>query len=98
MNEQIDTDLFIASLTVAEIRRGILEKPAGRKRQQLEACIGALDDYWSRLTKAYGGTAIIDAVAFQLNGIALKNLKSYEVDGLDAMVTKVMAALAKEQS
>ncbi|WP_225772027.1 type II toxin-antitoxin system VapC family toxin [Inquilinus sp. Marseille-Q2685] len=37
MAEQVDEDLFIASLTVAEIRRGILEKPAGRKRDQLEA-------------------------------------------------------------
>jgi len=35
--EQIDQDLFIASLTIAEIRRGILEKPAGRRRDQLEA-------------------------------------------------------------
>ena len=37
MAEQIDENLFIASLTVAEIRRGILEKPAGRKRDQLDA-------------------------------------------------------------
>jgi toxin FitB len=37
MAEQSDTDLFIAALTVAEIRRGILEKPAGRKRDMLEA-------------------------------------------------------------
>jgi predicted nucleic acid-binding protein len=37
MAEQIDQDLFIASLTVAEIRRGILEKPAGKRRNQLEA-------------------------------------------------------------
>lgn len=37
MAEQVDEDLFIASLTVAEIRRGVLEKPAGRKRDQLEA-------------------------------------------------------------
>ena len=37
MGEQPDENLFIASLTVAEIRRGILEKPAGRKRDQLEA-------------------------------------------------------------
>lgn len=37
MAEQIDTDLFIASLTVGEIRRGVLEKPAGKKRDQLEA-------------------------------------------------------------
>ena len=33
MAEQADEDLFISSLTVAEIRRGILEKPAGKKRK-----------------------------------------------------------------
>lgn len=37
MAEQIDEDLFISSFTVAEIRRGILEKPPGRKRDDLEA-------------------------------------------------------------
>ena len=37
MAEQVDDDLFISSLTVAEIRREILEKPAGRRRDRLEA-------------------------------------------------------------
>ena len=37
MGAQQDEDLFIASLTVAEIRRGILEKPKGKKRDALEA-------------------------------------------------------------
>jgi toxin FitB len=37
MAEQVDQDLFIASLTIAEIRRGVLEKPAGKRRDQLEA-------------------------------------------------------------
>jgi predicted nucleic acid-binding protein len=37
MAEQADEDLFIASLTVAEIWRGILEKPAGKRRTELEA-------------------------------------------------------------
>ena len=37
MAEQVDDDLFISSLTVGEIRRGILEKPAGRGRDRLEA-------------------------------------------------------------
>jgi predicted nucleic acid-binding protein len=32
-----DEDLFIASLTLAEIRRGILEKPKGKKRAALDA-------------------------------------------------------------
>ncbi len=33
MAEQADEDLFISSLTVAEIRRGLPEKPAGKKRE-----------------------------------------------------------------
>ncbi len=37
MAEQSDDDLFIASLTVAEIWRGVLEKPAGKRRDQLDA-------------------------------------------------------------
>jgi predicted nucleic acid-binding protein len=35
--EQQDEDLFITSLTVAEIWRGILEKPRGKKRAALDA-------------------------------------------------------------
>lgn len=35
--KQRDEDLFISSLTLAEIRRGILEKPRGRKRDALES-------------------------------------------------------------
>ena len=34
MAEQADEDLFISSLTVAEIRRGVLKKPAGKKRRE----------------------------------------------------------------
>ena len=37
MAEQPDEDLYIASLTVAEIRRGILEKPAGKRRSELDS-------------------------------------------------------------
>jgi predicted nucleic acid-binding protein len=36
MSEQADEDLFIATLTLGEIRVGILEKPEGKKRTQLE--------------------------------------------------------------
>ena len=36
MAQQDDNRLFIASLTVAEIRRGILELPAGRRRDDLD--------------------------------------------------------------
>ena len=37
MAEQPDENLFISSLTISEIRRGMLEKPAGRKRDALQA-------------------------------------------------------------
>lgn len=37
MAAQPDEDLFVASLTVAEIRRGILELPGGKKNDGLEA-------------------------------------------------------------
>jgi predicted nucleic acid-binding protein len=40
MAEQNDIDLFISALTVAEIRRGLLEKPEGKKRTLLEAWFG----------------------------------------------------------
>ena len=36
MAKQVDDDLFICSLSLAEIYRGILEKPSGRKRRELE--------------------------------------------------------------
>ena len=34
--EQSDEDLFIGSMTVAEIQRGILQMPMGRKRRAME--------------------------------------------------------------
>jgi toxin FitB len=36
MSRQADEDLFISCLTVGEIRRGILEKRADKKRRELE--------------------------------------------------------------
>lgn len=35
MTDQSDDDLFVASLTIAEIWRGILEAPAGRRKDRL---------------------------------------------------------------
>ncbi|WP_244649349.1 VapC toxin family PIN domain ribonuclease [Neoaquamicrobium sediminum] len=37
MSERADTELFIASLTLAAIQRGIPEKPVSKKRRDLEA-------------------------------------------------------------
>jgi predicted nucleic acid-binding protein len=36
LGAQLDSDLFISVLTVAEVSRGILEKKPGRKRTELE--------------------------------------------------------------
>lgn len=38
--DQNDEDLYITSLTVAEIRRGILQKPNGKRRNDLEDWFG----------------------------------------------------------
>lgn len=43
MAVQEDDDLFIASLTVAEIQRGILEKPRGKKRDALDTWFSGRD-------------------------------------------------------
>jgi toxin FitB len=40
MAEQPDEGLFISSLSLAEIRRGVLEKPVGKKRKELEQWFG----------------------------------------------------------
>jgi toxin FitB len=40
MAQQADDDLFVSALTVGEIRRGLLEKPKGKKRALLEAWFG----------------------------------------------------------
>ena len=37
MSAQSDSDLFISSLTIAEIHRGILDRPKGKKRERLAA-------------------------------------------------------------
>lgn len=36
MSAQADDDLFISAITLAKIRRGVLERPAGRRRRELE--------------------------------------------------------------
>jgi predicted nucleic acid-binding protein len=36
MSAQADEDLFISAITLAEIGRGVLERPAARKRRELE--------------------------------------------------------------
>jgi toxin FitB len=48
MAEQADGDFCIASLTIAEIHRGIREKPAGKKRAALKAWFAGNEGAQSR--------------------------------------------------
>ncbi len=41
--QQPDDDLFISTLTIAEVRRGVLEQPTGRRRDRLEAWFAGPD-------------------------------------------------------
>jgi predicted nucleic acid-binding protein len=43
MADREDADLFIASMTLAEIRRGLLRLPAGRRRRDLESWFAGSD-------------------------------------------------------
>ena len=43
LEAQPDEDLYLASLTIAEIKRGILEKPKGRKRDALDGWFNGLE-------------------------------------------------------
>lgn len=43
MSAQADEDLFVASMTVAEIWRGVLRLPTGRRRKDLETWFAGAD-------------------------------------------------------
>ena len=48
---QDDSDLFIASMTLAEIRRGLLRLPVGRRRHELEGWFNGPDGPQSAFEK-----------------------------------------------
>lgn len=53
-----------------------------------------LVEYWGRLSKAYGNKSIVDTAIFHLgDGVTLNGLAASQVDGLDALVEKVLAAI-----
>ena len=58
MDDQADQDLFIASLTIAEIRRGILEKTAGRRRDLLETWFAGPEGPQALFARGTGWTDI----------------------------------------
>jgi hypothetical protein len=52
--------VFISSLTIAEIRRGVLEKPPGRKRRELASWFTADRNLKSNHRPANSCTAGLD--------------------------------------
>ncbi len=56
MEEQTDEDLYIASQTVAEIHKGVLEKPTGKKRTSLK----------TGLSTTMGRSVILPIVSYPL--------------------------------
>ena len=63
MSDQADEDLFIASLSIAEIKRGLLEKPDGKKRKEQERWFsgneGPQSLFSGRVLPFDGGAALI---------------------------------------
>jgi predicted nucleic acid-binding protein len=91
MVEQDDEDLFISSFTVAEIRRGVLEKPAGKRRDQLEAWFlgpkGPQALFAGRILPFDEGAALIWARL-----MADGKMKGRPPDGFDMIVAAVAEA------
>jgi predicted nucleic acid-binding protein len=73
MANQVDVDLFISALTVAEIRRGVLEKPAGKRRNALEAWFSGPEgpqSLFAGRVLAFDEKAALVWAAFMANGKA----------------------------
>ena len=68
MAEQADHDLFISALTIAEIRRGLLEKPAGKKRTLLEAWFSGPDGARYEIFGKGGGAQLAEELGVPLLG------------------------------
>ena len=91
MSTQRDEDLFIASLTVAEIRRGILEKPRGKKRDARDkwfsGCDGLQALFAGRILSFDGKAGLIWA-RLMAEGKAAGKPRS----GLDMIIAAVASA------
>ncbi|MEA3536720.1 PIN domain-containing protein [Rhizobium sp. CC-YZS058] len=88
--EQVDEDLFISSLTLAEISRGVLEMPAGKKRRELETWFGGPDGppaLFAGRVLAFDERAALEWARLMADGKALGRPRS----ALDTII----AAIAK---
>ena len=101
MAEQDDDDLFIASLTVAEIRRVILEKPAGKRRDELEDWFvgpeGPLAGLEARSTRSFPQwPKLITALSSRVTGrtsLASSLSTHFVKGGVKSLIRRVVAML-----
>ncbi len=90
MAGQVDEDLFISSLTVAEIQHGVLGLPAGRKRRVLEAWFRGPDGpqaLFAGRVLAFDGAAALAWAGLMADGSARGRPRS----ALDMIVAAVAA-------
>lgn len=91
MSERSDDDLYIASLTLAEIRRGVLEKPRGKRRDQLETWFAGPDGplaLFSGRVLAFDDAAALSWARFMAEGRARGRPRS-ALDMIIAAVAEV---------
>jgi predicted nucleic acid-binding protein len=91
LSEQNDDDLYISALTLAEIRRGVLEKPAGKRRADLEAWFGGPEGpqaLFAGRVLAFDETAALIWARLMADGKARGRPRS----GLDTIIAAVAEA------
>jgi toxin FitB len=90
MADRADEELFISSLTVAEIHRGVLDKPAGRRRDELETWFSGPDGplcLFAGRILAFDEKAALAWGRFMANGKAAGRPRS----ALDTIVAAIAA-------
>lgn len=58
----------------------------------VERSILALDDYWGRLVRMYGGQGIRQIGATMIEDVPLKNLRGFQLESVDELVRQTMCA------
>jgi len=91
MERQHSEDLFIASLTLGEVRRGILEKSAGRKREELETWFSGPEGppaFFGRRVLPFDDRAAMIWARLMAEGTAVGRPRS----GIDMIVASIAEA------
>ncbi len=86
--EQADEDLFISSWTLGELRRGVLGKPAGRKRRVLEQWFAGIQSWFAGRVLFYDDQAALIWARLMNEGTASGRPRS----ALDMIIASIAEA------